>query len=96
MCYPAGKKNNSDRPSLSPLPLPAASPFSLPQVSLSGSMLDIYGGEQGMNAPSGGMSLTPNRTKLTVKREYTGMDSYRYSTDQTTNPLTDLLHILIT
>ncbi|KAM3858811.1 transcription factor EC [Diretmus argenteus] len=39
-------------------------------VSLSSSMLDIYGGEQG-NAPNGGMSPTAKRTKLSVKREYT-------------------------
>lgn len=39
-------------------------------------MLDVYGGEQGMNAPNGGMSPTSNPTKLTVKREYTGMNSY--------------------
>lgn len=45
-------------------------------------MLDVYGGEQGMNAPNGGMSPTSNPTKLTVKREYTGMNSY-HSTDQT-------------
>ncbi|XP_032361332.1 transcription factor EC isoform X5 [Etheostoma spectabile] len=44
-------------------------------VSLSGSMLDIYGGEQGMNAPNGGMSPTSNPTKLTVKREYTEHDT---------------------
>ncbi|XP_024913391.1 transcription factor EC isoform X4 [Cynoglossus semilaevis] len=44
-------------------------------VSLSSSMLDIYGGEQGMNAPSGGMSPTSNPTKLTVKREYTEHDT---------------------
>lgn len=50
-------------------------------------MLDVYGGEQGMNAPNGGMSPTSNPTKLTVKREYTGMHSY-HSTDQTTNQLT--------
>lgn len=43
------------------------------QVSLSGSMLDVYGGEQGMNAAKGGMSPTSNPSKLTVKREYTGM-----------------------
>ena len=47
-------------------------------------MLDVYGGEQGMNAPNGGMSPTSNPTKLTVKREYTGMNPY-HSTDQTTN-----------
>lgn len=52
----------------------------LPQVSLSSSMLDVYGGEQGMNAPNDGMSPTSNPTKLTVKREYTGMNSY-HSTD---------------
>nr|XP_043877391.1 transcription factor EC isoform X3 [Solea senegalensis] len=45
------------------------------EVSLSGSMLDLYGGEQGMNAPNGGMSPTPNPTKLTVKREYTELDT---------------------
>ncbi|XP_024913395.1 transcription factor EC isoform X9 [Cynoglossus semilaevis] len=45
------------------------------EVSLSSSMLDIYGGEQGMNAPSGGMSPTSNPTKLTVKREYTEHDT---------------------
>ncbi|KAA8580079.1 hypothetical protein FQN60_005614 [Etheostoma spectabile] len=45
------------------------------EVSLSGSMLDIYGGEQGMNAPNGGMSPTSNPTKLTVKREYTEHDT---------------------
>lgn len=39
-------------------------------------MLDIYGGEQGMNPPNGGISPTSNPTKLTVKREYTGMNSY--------------------
>uniref|UniRef100_UPI0037E8A1CC transcription factor EC n=1 Tax=Semicossyphus pulcher TaxID=241346 RepID=UPI0037E8A1CC len=44
-------------------------------VSLSGSMLDVYGGEQGMNAPNGGMSPTSNPTKLTVKREYTEHDT---------------------
>ncbi|KAG8005671.1 Transcription factor EC, partial [Nibea albiflora] len=44
-------------------------------VSLSGSMLDIYGGEQGMNAPNDGMSPTSNPTKLTVKREYTEHDT---------------------
>lgn len=54
-------------------------------------MLDVYGGEQGMKAPNGGMSPTPNPTKLTVKREYTGMNSY-HSTDQTTNPFIKLLH----
>lgn len=36
-------------------------------------MLDVYGGEQGMNAAKGGMSPTSNPSKLTVKREYTGM-----------------------
>lgn len=56
--------------------------LSLPQVSLSSSMLDVYGGEQGMNAPNDGMSPTSNPTKLRVKREYTGMNSYR-SIDQT-------------
>lgn len=40
-----------------------------------------------MNAPNGGMSPTSNPTQLTVKREYTGMNSY-HSTDQTTNQLT--------
>ncbi|XP_041819750.1 transcription factor EC isoform X3 [Chelmon rostratus] len=45
------------------------------EVSLSGSMLDVYGGEQGMNAPNGGMSPTSNPTKLTVKREYTEHDT---------------------
>ncbi|XP_055087697.1 transcription factor EC isoform X3 [Periophthalmus magnuspinnatus] len=45
------------------------------EVSLSSSMLDVYGGEQGMNAPSGGMSPTSNPTKLTVKREYTEHDT---------------------
>ncbi|KAF7656651.1 hypothetical protein LDENG_00038020 [Lucifuga dentata] len=44
-------------------------------VSLSSSMLDIYGGEQGMNAPNGGMSPTSNPKKLTVKREYTERDT---------------------
>ncbi|XP_062238293.1 transcription factor EC isoform X1 [Platichthys flesus] len=44
-------------------------------VSLSGSMLDLYGGEPGMNAPNGGMSPTSNPRKLTVKREYTELDS---------------------
>lgn len=51
-------------------------------------MLDVYGGEQGMNAPNGGMSPTSNPTKLTVKREYTGMNPY-HSTDQITNQLTN-------
>lgn len=69
--------------SLRPLsPPPATSLLSLLQVSLSGSMLDVYGGEQGMNPPSGGMSPTPNCTKLTVKREYTDMNSYCCSADQ--------------
>ncbi|XP_008296272.1 transcription factor EC isoform X4 [Stegastes partitus] len=45
------------------------------EVSLSSSMLDVYGGEQGMNAPNGGMSPTSNPTKLTVKREYTEHDT---------------------
>ncbi|TWW64591.1 Transcription factor EC [Takifugu flavidus] len=45
------------------------------EVSLSGSMLDIYGGEQGMNAAKGGMSPTSNPSKLTVKREYTEHDT---------------------
>ncbi|CAJ1054990.1 transcription factor EC isoform X4 [Xyrichtys novacula] len=45
------------------------------EVSLSGSMLDVYGGEQGMNPPNGGMSPTSNPTKLTVKREYTEHDT---------------------
>ncbi|CAL8318510.1 unnamed protein product [Lota lota] len=43
-------------------------------MSLSGSMLDLYGGEQGMKAPKGGMSPTstnPSSTKRTVKREFT-------------------------
>eukprot|EP00066_Takifugu_rubripes_P029772 XP_011619038.1 PREDICTED: transcription factor EC-like isoform X1 [Takifugu rubripes] len=44
-------------------------------VSLSGSMLDVYGGEQGMNAAKGGMSPTSNPSKLTVKREYTEHDT---------------------
>ncbi|RVE56476.1 hypothetical protein OJAV_G00221390 [Oryzias javanicus] len=44
-------------------------------VSLSSSMLDVYGGEQGMNPPNGGMSPTSNPTKLTVKREYTEHDT---------------------
>ncbi|CAL9683113.1 unnamed protein product [Knipowitschia caucasica] len=44
-------------------------------VSLSGSMLDLYGGEQGMNASSGGMSPTSNPPKVTVKREYTELDT---------------------
>nr|XP_020506052.1 transcription factor EC isoform X3 [Labrus bergylta] len=44
-------------------------------VSLSGSMLDIYGGEPGMSAPNGGMSPTSNPTNLTVKREYTEHDT---------------------
>lgn len=39
-----------------------------------------------MNAANGGMSPTSNPTKLTVKREYTGMNSY-HSTDPTTNQL---------
>lgn len=54
-------------------PFASSSPL---QVSLSNSMLDVYGGEQGMNPPNGGMSPTSNTTKLTVKREFTGMDSY--------------------
>lgn len=49
-------------------------------------MLDIYGGEQGMNPPNDGISPTPNPTKLTVKREYTGMNSY-HGVEQTTNQL---------
>ncbi|KAF0029647.1 hypothetical protein F2P81_018752 [Scophthalmus maximus] len=44
-------------------------------VSLSSSMLDVYGGEPGMNAPNGGMSPTSNPTKLTVKREHTEHDT---------------------
>ncbi|KAM4523160.1 transcription factor EC isoform 2-T3 [Fundulus diaphanus] len=44
-------------------------------VSLSSSMLDVYGGEQGMNPPNGGMSPTSNPTKLTVKREFTEHDT---------------------
>uniref|UniRef100_A0A3Q3IJP5 Transcription factor EC n=1 Tax=Monopterus albus TaxID=43700 RepID=A0A3Q3IJP5_MONAL len=44
-------------------------------VSLSSSMLDVYGGEQGNNAPNGRMSPTSNHTKLTVKREYTEHDT---------------------
>ncbi|KAM9328532.1 transcription factor EC isoform 2-T2 [Pholidichthys leucotaenia] len=44
-------------------------------VSLSSSMLDVYGAEQGMNAPNGGMRPTSNPTKLTVKREYTEHDT---------------------
>ncbi|XP_062299854.1 transcription factor EC [Scomber scombrus] len=44
-------------------------------VSLSSSMLDVYGGEQGMKPPNGGMSPTSNPTKLTVKREYTEHDT---------------------
>lgn len=64
----------------------------LPQVSLSSSMLDIYGGEQGMNAPKGGMSPTSNPTKLTVKREYTGMNPY-HSLDLTTKHFTHVTHI---
>ncbi|XP_014825818.1 PREDICTED: transcription factor EC isoform X1 [Poecilia mexicana] len=44
-------------------------------VSLSNSMLDVYGGEQGMNPPNGGMSPTSNTTKLTVKREFTEHDT---------------------
>ncbi|KAF7229070.1 transcription factor EC isoform X3 [Nothobranchius furzeri] len=44
-------------------------------VSLSSSMLDVYGGEQGMNPPNGGMSPTDNPTKLPVKREYTEHDT---------------------
>ncbi|XP_054609884.1 transcription factor EC isoform X3 [Dunckerocampus dactyliophorus] len=44
-------------------------------VSLSSSMLDVYGGEQGMNPPNGGLSPTSNPTKLTVKREYTEHDT---------------------
>lgn len=49
-------------------------------------MLDVYGGEQGMNPPNDGISPTPNPTKLTVKREYTGMNSY-HGVEQTTNQL---------
>ncbi|XP_072310956.1 transcription factor EC isoform X3 [Eucyclogobius newberryi] len=45
------------------------------EVSLSGSMLDLYGGEQGMNAPSGGMSPTSIPSKLTVKKEYAELDT---------------------
>ncbi|XP_016519748.1 transcription factor EC isoform X6 [Poecilia formosa] len=45
------------------------------EVSLSNSMLDVYGGEQGMNPPNGGMSPTSNTTKLTVKREFTEHDT---------------------
>uniref|UniRef100_A0A3Q2Q479 Transcription factor EC n=1 Tax=Fundulus heteroclitus TaxID=8078 RepID=A0A3Q2Q479_FUNHE len=45
------------------------------EVSLSSSMLDVYGGEQGMNPPNGGMSPTSNPTKLTVKREFTEHDT---------------------
>ncbi|CAL8242236.1 unnamed protein product [Merluccius merluccius] len=46
-------------------------------VSLSGSMLDLYGGEQGMKAHKGGLSPTtnPSCTKLTVKREFTELDT---------------------
>ncbi|XP_061523591.1 transcription factor EC isoform X3 [Phycodurus eques] len=44
-------------------------------VSLSSSMLDVYGGEQGMNPPNGGLSPTSNPTKLTVKWEYTEHDT---------------------
>ncbi|XP_038159856.1 transcription factor EC isoform X1 [Cyprinodon tularosa] len=44
-------------------------------VSLSRSMLDVYGGEQGMNPPNGGMSPTSNPPKLTVKREFTEHDT---------------------
>lgn len=39
-------------------------------------MLDVYGGEQGMNGPNGGMSPTSNPTKLSVKREYAAMNAY--------------------
>ncbi|XP_037837319.1 transcription factor EC isoform X3 [Kryptolebias marmoratus] len=45
------------------------------EVSLSSSMLDVYGGEQGMNPPNGGISPTSNPTKLTIKREYTEHDT---------------------
>ncbi|XP_077565807.1 transcription factor EC isoform X3 [Stigmatopora nigra] len=44
-------------------------------VSLSGSMLDVYGGEPGMNPLNGGLSTTSNPTKLTVKRESTEHDT---------------------
>ncbi|XP_037552122.1 transcription factor EC [Nematolebias whitei] len=44
-------------------------------VSLSSSMLDVYGGEQGMNPPNDGINPTSNPTKLTVKREYTEHDT---------------------
>lgn len=46
-----------------------------------------------MNAPNGGMSPTSNPTKLTVKREYTGMNPY-HSTDQITNQLTNNITLL--
>ncbi|XP_018602722.1 transcription factor EC isoform X1 [Scleropages formosus] len=44
-------------------------------VSLSGSMLEAFGAEQGMTAPSGGMTPAPCATKLTVKSEVTEHDT---------------------
>lgn len=57
-------------------------------------MLDMYGGEQGMNAPNGGMSPTSNPTKLTVKREYTGMNTY-HSQKKTNQLMSYNAHIAV-
>lgn len=46
------------------------------KVSLNNSMLEVYGGDQGMTAPHGG--LTPSLpTKLSVKMEVTGTEHRR-------------------
>lgn len=44
------------------------------KVALNGSMLEVYGGDQGMTASHGGLTPPSCPTKLSVKMEVTGME----------------------
>lgn len=56
------------------------------KVSLNNSMLEVYGGDQGMTAPHGG--LTPSLpTKLSVKMEVTGTEHRRAQTPVRAGPV---------
>lgn len=56
------------------------------KVSLNNSMLEVYGGDQGMTAAHGG--LTPSLpTKLSVKMEVTGTEHRRAQTPVRAGPV---------
>lgn len=58
--------------------VPSSSPVFLflfiSKVALNSGMLEVYGGDQGMTASHGGLTLPSCPTKLSVKMEVTGTE----------------------